>query len=55
MSKATICDRCGKVLNCSPSAKVEVEFHYQGVQYYELCEECKNYLVRWITMLRYKK
>lgn len=49
MSQARICDRCKKVLDCNPSAKIEVDFGYYGTQHYELCEECKQKLVLWIS------
>lgn len=49
MSKARICDRCKKVLDCNPSAKIEVDFGYYGTQHYELCEDCKKILVCWLT------
>lgn len=49
MSKARICDRCKKVLECTPSAKIEVDHGYYGILYYHLCEDCKKILVRWLT------
>ena len=48
MSKATICDKCKKVLECSPSAKIEIDFGYYGTQKYELCEKCKVALIDFI-------
>lgn len=49
MSTARICDKCKKVLICTPSAKIEVDFGYYGTQHYDLCEDCKKILVRWLT------
>jgi RNase P subunit RPR2 len=49
MSQARICDKCKKVLVCNPSAKIEIDFGYYGEQHYELCEDCKKILVRWLT------
>lgn len=48
MSKATVCDRCKKILKCSPSAKIEIDFYYHGWQHFELCEECKKKLVEFL-------
>lgn len=48
MSKATICDKCKRILVCNPSAKIEVDFHYNGTMKYELCEECKQKLLKWL-------
>lgn len=52
MSKARVCDRCKKVLVCNPSVKIEVDFGYYGTQHYDLCEDCKKILVRWLTERR---
>jgi RNase P subunit RPR2 len=49
MSKATICDKCKRILVCTPSAKIEVDFHYNGLINYELCEECKQKLLEWLN------
>lgn len=49
MSKATICDRCKKILDCSPSAKIAIDFYYNGWQEFELCEDCKIKLVKFIA------
>lgn len=48
MSKARICDRCKKVLDCTPSAEIKVDFGYYGTHHYELCEDCKKILVCWL-------
>lgn len=48
MSKATICDKCNKILKYSPSAKIWIDFHYNGAADYELCEDCKRKLLTWI-------
>ena len=49
MSKATICDKCQKILKCRPSAKIWIDFSYNGEVEYELCEECKQQLHQWLT------
>ena len=49
MSQARICDKCEKILVCNPSAKIEVDFGYYGNEHFELCEDCKKILVRWLT------
>lgn len=54
MSKARICDRCKKVLVCNPSAKIEVDCGYYGTMEFELCEDCKKVLVRWLIERKYK-
>ena len=48
MSQARICDKCNKILKCSPSVKIWVDFHYNGAADYELCEECKQKLLEWL-------
>lgn len=54
MSKATICDRCKKVLECNPSAKIEIDCGYYGTMKYDLCEDCKKVLVRWLIERKQK-
>ena len=49
MSTTRICDKCKKILVCTPSAKIKVDFGYNGTQDYDLCEDCKKILVRWLT------
>lgn len=49
MSKATICDKCRKILRCAPSAKIEIDFYYNGTAKYELCEDCKKKLLAWLS------
>lgn len=48
MSKAQICDKCNKILKCCPSVKIEIDFGYHGIQKYELCEDCKLKLLKWL-------
>ena len=48
MSKATICDRCRTILKCNPSAKIEIDFGYNGIAHYDLCEKCKFDLINFI-------
>jgi hypothetical protein len=48
MSKATICDKCTKILKCAPSAKIWIDFYYNGTANYELCENCKQKLLKWL-------
>jgi hypothetical protein len=55
MSKATICDKCNKILKCSPSVKICIDFHYNGTADYELCEECKQKLIKWLGEEETKK
>lgn len=50
MSKAIICDKCKRILICNPSVKIEVDFHYNGTVNYELCEECKQKLLKWLNV-----
>ena len=49
MSNVKICDKCNKILKCSPSVKIWIDFHYLGTADYELCEECKQKLIKWLT------
>lgn len=49
MATVRICDKCKEILHCSPSAKIQVDFHYNGTMNYELCEECKQKLLSWIN------
>lgn len=49
MSTTRICDKCKKILVCAPSAKIKIDFGYYGTQDYDLCEDCKKILVRWLT------
>ena len=49
MSKATICDKCRKILRCAPSVRIEIDFHYNGTVKYELCEDCKKKLLAWLS------
>ena len=55
MSTSRICDKCKKVLICTPSAKIMVDYGYYGTQHYELCEECKKILVHWLTKQESKR
>lgn len=48
MSQTRVCDKCHKVLMYSPSVKIEIDFHYNGTAEYELCEECKLKLIKWL-------
>lgn len=48
MSQARICDKCNKILKCSPSVKIWIDFYYNGTADYELCEECKQKLLKWL-------
>ena len=48
MSQARICDKCNKILKCLPSVKIWIDFHYNGSADYELCEECKGKLIKWL-------
>jgi hypothetical protein len=48
MSQARICDKCNKILKCTPSVKIWIDFHYNGTADYELCEECKQKLLKWL-------
>lgn len=48
MGKATICDKCKKVLKYAPSVKIWVDFNYNGTADYELCEDCKQKLLKWL-------
>lgn len=48
MSQVRVCDKCNKVLKCAPSVKISVDFHYDCIIEYELCEECKFKLVKWM-------
>lgn len=49
MSQARICDKCNKILKCRPSVKILwIDFHYNGTADYELCEECKQKLIKWL-------
>ena len=48
MSQARVCDKCHKVLMCNPSVKIEIDFHYNETAEYELCEECKLKLIKWL-------
>ena len=49
MSQARICDKCNRILKCSPSVKIWIDFHYNGTADYELCEECKQKLLTWLN------
>ena len=33
---------------CNPSVKIKIDFHYNGTSEYELCEECKLKLIKWL-------
>ncbi len=48
MGKAIICDKCSKVLKCNPSVKIQIDFHYNGTADYELGEDCKLKLLKWL-------
>ena len=48
MSTARICDKCKKILDCSPSVKIWIDFYYNGTADYELCEDCKVKLLKWL-------
>jgi hypothetical protein len=50
MSNVRICDKCKRILACNPSAKIEVDFYYNGTMKYELCEECKQKLLSWLSV-----
>lgn len=48
MSTARICDKCKKILDCCPSVKIWIDFYYNGTADYELCEDCKIKLLKWL-------
>lgn len=50
MSNVKICDRCKKILGCSPSVKIWMDFYSNGTADYELCEECKHTLIAWMQI-----
>ena len=54
MAKATICDKCGKILKYASDCKIEIYTHPYGNQYYELCEECKDKVVKWLREKHYE-
>jgi RNase P subunit RPR2 len=49
MSKATICDKCRKILRWVPSVRIAIDFPYNGTAKYELCEDCKEKLLVWLS------
>lgn len=49
MAKATICDKCGSVLKYACDCKVTIYTHPYGDTTYELCNECKNELLKWLN------
>ena len=50
MATVKICDKCKEILHCSPSVKIQVDFHYNGTMDYELCEGCKQKLLSWLNV-----
>lgn len=50
MSKATICDKCGKILEYAPDCKITIYYHPYGDTDYDLCEECAKSLKEWLKL-----
>lgn len=49
MAKATVCDKCGSVLEYACDCKVIIYTHPYGDTEYELCDKCKNELLEWLN------
>ena len=49
MAKATVCDRCGKVLKYACDCHIKIYIHPYGDQHYELCDSCTQILRKWLN------
>lgn len=49
MAKATVCDRCGKVLKYACDCHIKIYVHPYGDQHYELCDACTQILRKWLS------
>ena len=48
MAQAHICDKCGKILKFASDCKIKIYVHPYGDNEYELCNECKEKLKKWL-------
>lgn len=48
MGHARICDKCRRVLECTPDAKIKIYVHHFGDINYELCTRCTAELRTWL-------
>ena len=48
MAKATVCDRCGKVLKYACDCHIKIYIHPYDNPHYELCSDCTQLLRKWL-------
>lgn len=48
MAKATVCDKCGKVLKYACDCTITIYKHPFGDTKYDLCNDCKQKISNWL-------